>query len=106
MIKRDSTKCDACGIYYEISNYRDRCPVCCPDQKRNDSNLDELIEGVQILFDPESMTPADRATAARILDQIREMKGDQGMDLLRAVARGEIAAVDAVEALNAPMTEY
>ena len=52
------------------------------------------------------MTPADRATAARMLDQIREMKGDPGMDLLRAVARGEIAAVDAIEALNAPVTEY
>jgi hypothetical protein len=106
MIKRDSTRCDACGAHYEITNHKDRCPVCCPGQKRNDSDLDELIEGVQILFDPESMTPADQATAARMVSQIREMKGDQGLSLLRAVARGELAAVDAIEALNAPMSEY
>jgi len=106
MIKRDSTRCDACGAHYEMTNHKDRCPVCCPGQKRNDSNLDELIEGVQILFDPESMTPADPATAARMVSQIREMKGDQGLSLLRAVARGELAAVDAIEALNASMSEY
>ncbi len=64
------------------------------------------IEGVQILFDPESMTPADPATAARMVSQIREMKGDQGLSLLRAVARGELAAVDAIEALNASMSAY
>ena len=106
MIKGDSTRCDACGAYYEMTNHKDRCPDCCPDQKRNDPSVDELIEGVQILFDPESMTPADPATAARMVSQIRAMKGDQGLNLLRAVARGELAAVDAIEALNAPMSEY
>jgi len=32
MNKADTTTCDACGARYVFNNYKDRCPVCCPDQ--------------------------------------------------------------------------
>ena len=50
MIKADSTICDACGMRYTFTHYKDRCPVCCPkpehevddydyDQSLNDDDL-------------------------------------------------------------------
>jgi hypothetical protein len=36
----DTTTCDACGTRYVFTSCRDRCPVCCPDQKREDDELD------------------------------------------------------------------
>jgi hypothetical protein len=32
----DTTTCDACGTRYAFTSYKDRCPVCCPDQARDD----------------------------------------------------------------------
>jgi len=26
--------CDACGREYESTNYKDRCPVCCPKPEK------------------------------------------------------------------------
>ena len=31
-----TTTCDACGTRYSFTSCKDRCPVCCPDQKRED----------------------------------------------------------------------
>jgi len=41
MIKGDSTTCDACGRRYQFTNHKDRCPVCCPEQKRDDDVFEE-----------------------------------------------------------------
>jgi hypothetical protein len=50
MIESDSTTCDACGTRYAFTSYKDRCPVCCPDQKREDDELDNY-EQVDELYD-------------------------------------------------------
>jgi hypothetical protein len=34
----NSTTCDACGTRYAFTSYKDRCPVCCPEQAREDDN--------------------------------------------------------------------
>jgi len=36
----DTTTCDACGTRYAFTSYKDRCPVCCPEQKREDDEPD------------------------------------------------------------------
>ena len=38
MTKADTTTCDACGMRYAFTNYKDRCPVCCPDQVKEDES--------------------------------------------------------------------
>ena len=40
----DTTTCDACGMRYTFTSYKDRCPVCCPDQKRGDDESDDYEE--------------------------------------------------------------
>ena len=65
--------------------------------------MEDLIGGIQIIFGSESLTPGDRAAAIRMIDQLRDMKGEGGIALLRAVSRGEIEAADAIEAIFAPM---
>lgn len=37
----DTRTCDACGRRYEFTSSRDRCPYCCPEQKRDDDTLDD-----------------------------------------------------------------
>ena len=32
----DTTACDACGTRHAFTSHKDRCPVCCPDQMRED----------------------------------------------------------------------
>ena len=34
-MNNDTTTCDACGEHYTFTSYKDRCPVCCPDQLRD-----------------------------------------------------------------------
>jgi hypothetical protein len=34
----DTTTCDACGTRYAFTSHKDRCPVCCPDQERDDDS--------------------------------------------------------------------
>ncbi|NOR41418.1 MAG: hypothetical protein GQ537_09425 [Gammaproteobacteria bacterium] len=41
MLKAATTTCDACGMRYAFTNHKDRCPVCCPDQAREDDAPDE-----------------------------------------------------------------
>jgi hypothetical protein len=36
----DTTTCDACGTRYVFTRYKDRCPVCCPEQKQEDDESD------------------------------------------------------------------
>ena len=40
MTKAATTTCDACGTRYVFTNYKDRCPVCCPDQAHKDDVSD------------------------------------------------------------------
>jgi hypothetical protein len=35
-----TTTCDACGRRYPFTSYKDRCPVCCPGQSRDDDAPD------------------------------------------------------------------
>ena len=44
MINRDTTTCDACGRRYVINNYKDRCPVCCPERKDDESDNYEQVD--------------------------------------------------------------
>ena len=37
----DTTTCDACGTSYVFTSYKDRCPVCCPEQASDDDLSDE-----------------------------------------------------------------
>ena len=39
-----TTTCDACGTRYTFTSYKDRCPVCCPDQVREDDESDDCEE--------------------------------------------------------------
>jgi hypothetical protein len=41
MAKADTTICDACSSRYVFTGYKDRCPVCCPDQTRKDDESDD-----------------------------------------------------------------
>ncbi len=59
------------------------------------TNMDELIEGIQILFRTEAITSVAREAAASLVDELVEFKGERGLDILRALARGEIATDDA-----------
>ena len=59
------------------------------------TNMDELIEGIQILFRTEALTSGARKAAANLIDELVEFKGERGLDILRALARGEIATDDA-----------
>ena len=58
-------------------------------------NMDELIEGIQILFRTEALTSGSRKAAASLIDELVEFKGERGLDILRALAREEIATDDA-----------
>ena len=59
------------------------------------TNMDELIEGIQILFRTEALTSGARKAATNLIDELVEFKGERGLDILRALARGEIATDDA-----------
>jgi hypothetical protein len=38
MTKADTTTCDACGKRYAFTSYKDRCPVCCPVEDKDDES--------------------------------------------------------------------
>lgn len=67
------------------------------------ADMDELISGIQILFGSESMTTADRTVTARMVDELAEWQGERGLNILRAIARGEISAAGGYEALYASL---
>ena len=66
-------------------------------------NMDELIDGIQILFGAELLTSGSRKAAACLVDEVAEFKGERGLNILRALARGEITADDAHKMLYAPL---
>lgn len=66
------------------------------------TNIDELIDGIQILYGVEVLTLGDRRAAARLVDELVEIKGKKSIHILRALVRGEIAADDALEKVCAP----
>ena len=66
------------------------------------SNMDELIDGIQILYGVEALTSGDRKAAARLVDELAELRGERGLNMLRALVRGEIAANDARKIICAP----
>jgi len=35
-----TTTCDACGYRYAFTNYKDRCPLCCPAQEEESEDYD------------------------------------------------------------------
>jgi hypothetical protein len=37
----DTTTCDACGKRFAFTSHKDRCPVCCPVQKKDEDSPDE-----------------------------------------------------------------
>ena len=59
------------------------------------TNMDELIDGIHILFGAEVLTSVAREAAASLIDELVEFKGERGLDILRALAKGEIATDDA-----------
>ena len=66
-------------------------------------SMDDLIGGIQILFGSESMTQRDMEAAARMVGEIKEAKGERGLNILRAMANGELAADEGYEALFAQL---
>ena len=62
--------------------------------------MNELIEGIQILSGYELLAPTDRVAAVRMVNDLAESKGEGCLGLSRAVARGELAAEDALEVIN------
>ena len=65
-------------------------------------NMDELIDGIQILYGVEVLTSGDRKAAAGLVAELIEFKGEKALTMLRALARGEIAADDARKIICAP----
>ncbi|MEN8206278.1 MAG: hypothetical protein ABFS24_09720 [Pseudomonadota bacterium] len=74
-----------------------------PGETSQITNMDELIDGIQILFEAEVLTSGDRKAAARLVDELAEFKGERGLNILRAIARGEISAADGYEMIYAPL---
>jgi len=55
IIGPDTTTCDACGRRYEFTSYtKDRCPYCCPDQKRNDDAFEEYELSDEVFVDDDA----------------------------------------------------
>ena len=66
------------------------------------TNMDELIDGIQILFGADALTSGSRKAAAHLLTELIELRGEKGLNILRALAKGKIDADDAHEMIYAP----
>jgi hypothetical protein len=66
------------------------------------ANMDELIDGIQILFGADTLTSGARKAAVCLIDELAEIRGEAGLNILRALVRGEIAANDARKIIYAP----
>ena len=66
------------------------------------TNMDELIDGIQILFGADALTSGGRKAAACLIDELAEFRGEKGLNILRALARGEVVADDARKMIYAP----
>jgi hypothetical protein len=65
-------------------------------------NMDELIDGIQILYGVEVLTSGERKAAAGLVAELIEFKGEKALTMLRDLARGEIAADDVRKIICAP----
>jgi hypothetical protein len=66
------------------------------------TNMGELIDGIQILFGAEALTSRGQKAAAHLLTELIELRGEKGLNILRALAKGKIDADDAHEMIYAP----
>ena len=66
------------------------------------SNMDDLIDGIQILYGVEVLTSGDRKAAASLVAELIELKGEKALTMLRALAREEIAADDVRKIICTP----
>jgi hypothetical protein len=66
------------------------------------TNMGELIDGIQILFGTEALTSRGQKAAAHLLTELAELRGEKGLNILRALAKGKIDADDAREMIYAP----
>ena len=66
------------------------------------SNMDDLIDGIQILYGVEVLTSGDRKAAANLVAELIELKGEKALTMLRALAREEIAADDVRKIICTP----
>ena len=71
------------------------------DDTQQISDMDELINGIQILFGIEMRTSLARKSAASLVSELAELKGERGLHILRALARGEMAPDDASKLIYA-----
>jgi DNA polymerase III delta subunit len=66
------------------------------------TNMDELFDGIQILYGVEALTSGDREAATSLVDELAEFRGEKGLNILRSLARGEVSADDARKMIYAP----
>ena len=66
------------------------------------TNMGELIDGIQILFGVVALTSRGQKAAAYLLIELVELRGEKGLNILRALAKGKIGADDAHEMTYAP----
>jgi hypothetical protein len=66
------------------------------------TNMGELIDGIQILFGAEALTSRGEKAAAHLLTELVEFRGEKGLNILRALAKGKIGADDAHGRIYAP----
>ncbi len=66
------------------------------------TNMGELINGIEILFGAETLTSGDRKAVANLIYELAEFRGEKGLNILRALARGEVSADDARKIICAP----
>ena len=64
--------------------------------------MGELIDGMQLLFGAEVLTSRGQKAAAHLLAELVEFRGEKGVQILRALAKGKIGADDAHERIYAP----
>ncbi|MEN8205734.1 MAG: hypothetical protein ABFS24_06955 [Pseudomonadota bacterium] len=65
-----------------------------PDATPQKTNMDELIDGIQILFGADALSSEGRKAAVCLIDELAEFRSEKGLNILRALARGEIAAAN------------
>ena len=78
-IPPDTSRCHACGRRYEITNHKDRCPVCCPKEEP-----EEAFEDYELADDdygddltPERFPPKKGDPKAAYLDRDKLLSDDE-----------------------------
>ena len=65
-------------------------------------NMGELIDGIQILFGAEALTSRGQKAAVHLLTKLVEFRGEKGINILRALAKGKIGVDEAHEWIYTP----